>query len=92
VENRLGQGERVVRVGPEDLLLVLPLWTAERVWQLCEQACASIPLLDQCYPFVPLPTVAIATTTRARPLPVDRLRRQAQRSSQQPGMVSALTG
>ena len=91
VQHQLGPGDRVVRVGPEDLLLVLPLWTADRVWQLCEQACASIPLLDQCYPFVPLPTVAVATMTRARPLPVDQLRQQAERSTQ-PGMVSALTG
>jgi GGDEF domain-containing protein len=91
VEHRLGPGDRVVRVGPDDLLLVLPLWTADRVWQLCEQACTSIPLLDQCYPFVPLPTVAVATMTRARPLPVDQLRQQAERSTQ-PGMVSALAG
>lgn len=90
LQDRLGASDRVVRVGPEDLLLVLPGWPPERVWQLCEEACARIPRLDQSYPFVPLPAVASTAVTRIRPLPVPQLRRQAEQSSTRPGTVTAL--
>jgi DICT domain-containing protein/GGDEF domain-containing protein len=92
LRERLGAGDRIVRVGSEDLLLVLPLWSAETVWELCEEACAHISRLDQSYPFVPLPTVAAATVTRSRPLPVEQLRRQAEQGHAQPGAVRALVG
>jgi hypothetical protein len=57
---------------------VLPLWPEDRVWAFCEQVCGQIAALGESYPFVPLPTVAAATVTRDRPLPIDRLRRQAE--------------
>lgn len=62
--------DRLVRVGREDFLMVLPSWEPDRVLDLCEEVCSRIALLDQAYPFVALPAVAAATVTRSRPLPV----------------------
>jgi GGDEF domain-containing protein len=78
LQDALTEGDRMVRVGPEDILVVLPLWSADRVRTFCEQACTQIAKLGESYPFVRLPTVAAGTVTRDRPLPLDQLRRQAE--------------
>ena len=92
LRDRLGENDRVVRTGPEDVLLVLPKWPADRVWQLCEQVCAGVVALEESYPFVPLSAVAAATVTRTRPLPLEQLRRQVEHSAGLPGSVSVLAG
>jgi DICT domain-containing protein/GGDEF domain-containing protein len=78
VGDLLGEGDRVVRVGPEEILLVLPLWAAEDVWRLCEQVGTRIAKLDECYPFITLPTVSAAMVSRDRPLPLPALRQQVE--------------
>jgi len=76
---RVGIGEllqptdRLVRIGREDFLAVLPSWPNDAVLRLTNEICARIGALDQVYPFVALPAVAAATVTRERPLPVARL-------------------
>ncbi len=92
LQDRLGENDRVVRVGPEEVLLVLPKWPAEHIWRLCEQVCAGIGALEAGYPFVPLTAVAAATVTRSQPLPLDLLRRQAAHDAALPGSVSVLAG
>jgi GGDEF domain-containing protein len=74
VQGLLGEGDRLVRLGEEEFLAVLPSWAPDRVLRFCEQACAGIAELEQVYPFVPLPAAAAATVTRSRPLPLDELR------------------
>ena len=78
LRNGLTEGDRMVRLGPEDILVVLPLWPADRVRRFCERMCAQIAKLGESYPFVPLPAVAAGTVTRDRPLPLDRLRAQVE--------------
>jgi GGDEF domain-containing protein len=65
--------DRLVRIGHEDFLVVLPSWPNEQVLRLTDEVCARVSALDQVYPFVALPAVAAATVTRERPLPVARL-------------------
>lgn len=65
--------DRLVRIGREDFLAVLPSWPNDAVLRLTNEICARIGALDQVYPFVALPAVAAATVTRERPLPVARL-------------------
>ncbi len=65
--------DRVIRVGREDFLVVLPGWKDEDVLTLCDAVCARVAALDQVYPFVALPSSAATTVTRERPLPVDQL-------------------
>ncbi|MCO1655836.1 DICT sensory domain-containing protein [Pseudonocardia humida] len=74
VQDLLGEGDRLVRLGEEDFLAVLPSWAPERVLRFCEEACAGISRLDRVYPFVALPVAAAATVTRSRPLPLAELR------------------
>jgi DICT domain-containing protein/GGDEF domain-containing protein len=92
LQDRLGENDRVVRVGPEEVLLVLPKWPAAHIWRLCEQVCAGIGALEGSYPFVPLTAVAAATVARTQPLPLDLLRRQAAHDAALPGSVSVLAG
>jgi GGDEF domain-containing protein len=65
--------DRLVRIGHEDFLVVLPSWPNDEVLRFTDEVCARISALDQVYPFVALPAVAAATVTRERPLPLDRL-------------------
>ncbi len=65
--------DRLVRMGREDFLVVLPSWPNDAVLRLTDEICARVSALDQVYPFVALPAVAAATVTRERPLPVARL-------------------
>ena len=69
----IGPVDRLVRLGREDFLMVLPSWPEDRVLALCDEVCARVAQLDQQYPFVALPAVAAATVTRERPLPIERL-------------------
>ena len=73
VNELLHPTDRLVRIGPEDFLVVLPSWPNEQVLRLTDEVCARVSALDQVYPFVALPAVAAATVTRERPLPVARL-------------------
>lgn len=81
VHDLLTGADRLVRIGGEDFLLVLPSWESDKVVELCEEVCTRIALLDQAYPFVSLPAVAAATVTRSRPLPVGDLVRQVERGT-----------
>jgi GGDEF domain-containing protein len=74
----LRQTDRLIRLGREDFLVVLPSWKNEDVLRLCDEVCARVSALDQGYPFVALPAVAAATVTRERPLPVQRLVHEVQ--------------
>ena len=73
VKELLTPSDRVVRLGREDFLAVLPSWRESDVLGLCDEVCTRVSGLDQQYPFVALPATAVATVTRERPLPVDRL-------------------
>jgi GGDEF domain-containing protein len=92
VQELLTPVDRVVRLGREDFLVVLPSWTPERVLWFCEEVCTRMAGLDQEYPFVSLPGVAAATVTRNRPLPVEQLRQQVLHSGGPSGPVSVLNG
>ena len=70
--------DRMVRLGREDFLLVLPSWASQEVLGLADEVCLRVSALDQLYPFVALPAVAAATVTRERPLPVQRLVHEVQ--------------
>jgi GGDEF domain-containing protein/DICT domain-containing protein len=72
--NGLTGADRAIRLGGEDFLVVAPGRTADEMADYCDRVAVDIARLDQSYPFVPLPTVAAATGTRSRPLPIDRLR------------------
>jgi GGDEF domain-containing protein len=85
----LGPVDRLVRLGREDFLMVLPSWSEQNVLGLCDEVCARVSQLDQQYPFVALPAVAAATVTRDRPLPIERLVRQVNGSERR---VSLLAG
>jgi GGDEF domain-containing protein len=87
--DQLGPVDRLVRLGREDFLMVLPSWPEDRVLGLCDEVCARVSQLDQQYPFVALPAVAAATVTRERPLPIERLVRQVNGSERR---VSLLAG
>lgn len=78
VQSLLTDVDRVVRLGREDFLIVLPSWPQEHVLALCDEVCARVAHLDQQYPFVALPATAAAVVTRDRPLPVDRLLAQVE--------------
>lgn len=89
IQELLTPADRVVRLGREDFLVVLPSWPPEQVLWFCEEVCTRIAALDRTYPFVPLPGVAAATVTRNRPLPVEALRQQVLLSGSS-GPVSVL--
>ncbi|WP_300018747.1 DICT sensory domain-containing protein [Pseudonocardia sp.] len=80
--------DRLVRLGREDFLLVLPSWSEQRVLALCDEVCARVARLDQQFPFVALPAVAAATVTRDRPLPIERLVRQVNGSERRVSQVA----
>ena len=65
--------DRVIRLDRTDFLLVLPGWQLDAVRDLGRNASARIARMDQWYPFVTLRTVASATVTRRRPLPIGQL-------------------
>lgn len=92
VQEQLSDVDRVIRVGREDFLVVLPSWSPDRVLQLCEEVCQRVARLDQVYPFVALPAVAAATVTRNRPLPVGRLVNEVEHSEGPSGAVSLMAG
>jgi GGDEF domain-containing protein len=70
--------DRMIRLGREDFLLVLPSWANQDVLRLADEVCLRVSALDQLYPFVALPAAAAATVTRERPLPVQRLMHEVQ--------------
>lgn len=73
ISGMLRPTDRMIRIGREDFLVVLPSWASKEVLLLADEVCAHVSTLDQLYPFVALPAVAAATVTRERPLPVQRL-------------------
>jgi GGDEF domain-containing protein len=73
IQDLITPTDRVVRIGREDFLVVLPSWARDDVLRLCDEVCARVARLDQVYPFVAMPAAAAATVTRDRPLPVQRL-------------------
>jgi GGDEF domain-containing protein len=78
VQDLLSPTDKVIRIGREDFLIVLPSWPADDVLRLCDEVCARVARLDQAYPFVALPAAAAATVTRERPLPLTRLAREVE--------------
>ena len=65
--------DRVVRVGLEEFLLVLPGCGTEQLARGTERARAEIGALSGAHPFVPTPASAVITWTRRRPLPLGPL-------------------
>ncbi|TCK25973.1 sensor domain-containing diguanylate cyclase [Pseudonocardia endophytica] len=65
--------DRVVRVGREEFLLVLPSRSTEQLARWTERARAEIGALSGAHPFVPTPASAVITRTRLRPLPLGPL-------------------
>lgn len=92
VGDLLTEGDRVVRLDHDDLLVVLPAWSVEDVRLLCDEVCARVIRLDEVFPFIALPTVAAATVTRSRPFPVEQLMRQMELESGVPGAVGVAAG
>jgi GGDEF domain-containing protein len=78
MQDLLTPTDRVIRLGREDFLVVLPSWASDDVLRLCDEVCTRVARLDQTYPFVALPAAAAATVTRERPLPVARLVREVE--------------
>ncbi|GAA1873805.1 hypothetical protein GCM10009836_63530 [Pseudonocardia ailaonensis] len=76
VADMLGEVDKVVRLGRDDFLAVLPSWAPADVDRFGAEACVRVNRLSDHYPFVHLPGVAAATVTRRRPLPVDQLARE----------------
>jgi GGDEF domain-containing protein len=84
--------DRVVQIGRDDFLFVLPSATTERVVAVGREAAACVERLDEQYPFVALDTVVAATVTRERPLPVHRLVEELHQMSGGPESIHLLTG
>lgn len=82
VGGMLHSTDRLIRLGLEDFLVVLPSWPDDEVLRLCDEVCTRVAGLDQVYPFVALPAVAAATVTREQPLPVQRLIREVRNEPQ----------
>lgn len=78
MQDLLSPTDRVIRIGREDFLVVLPSWAADDVLRLCDEVCDRVSRLDQSYPFVALPAAAAVTVTRERPLPLARLAREVE--------------
>lgn len=78
MQDLLSPTDRVIRIGREDFLVVLPSWRTDDVLRLCDEVCDRVARLDQVYPFVALPAAAAVTVTRERPLPLDRLAREVE--------------
>ena len=75
LRERTGVCDRVVALGPEEVLLVLPSAAPDDVLELCHEVCRHAATIGESYPFVALPALVAGTVTRERPLPLDRLRR-----------------
>jgi DICT domain-containing protein len=71
-----GSGDRVVALAPEDVLVVLPSADAAGVLRVCHEVCRHAAAIEDVYPYVALPALVAGTVTRARPLPLDRLRQR----------------
>jgi DICT domain-containing protein len=69
--------DRVVTLGHEDFLVLLPSARPDDVLRICNEVCRVASRLDEAYPFAALPAKVAGTVTRERPLPVDRLRQHA---------------
>ncbi len=69
-----GAGDRVVALGPEEVLVVLPGAGPDAVLRLCREVCRHAAALKDGFPYVALPALVAATVTRERPLPLDGLR------------------
>lgn len=78
VQDLLSPTDKMIRIGREDFLVVLPSWRDDDVLRLCDEVCARVARLDQSYPFVALPAAAAVTVTRERPLPLHRLAREVE--------------
>lgn len=78
VQDLLSPTDKVVRIGSEDFLVVLPSWPTDDVLRLCDEVCDRVARLDQVYPFVALPAAVAVTVTRERPLPLARLTREVE--------------
>jgi GGDEF domain-containing protein len=93
LQQDLADTERAVRLTAEDFLVVLPARPAAEVRAFCDDTCDRLGRqLDQSYPFVNLPATAVATVTRSRPLPVDRLLRRLDTTAGVAGDVAVLAG
>lgn len=90
VQNLLTSVDRVVRIGREDFLVVLPSWPPEKVMWFCQEVCERVARLEDAYPFIALPGVAAATVTRNRPLPIQQLVEQVELGGRQSEPVSLL--
>ncbi|MCH6168840.1 sensor domain-containing diguanylate cyclase [Pseudonocardia alaniniphila] len=90
VQDLLTNVDRVVRIGREDFLVVLPSWSPERVMWFCEEVCERVSRLEDAYPFIALPGVAAATVTRSRPLPIPQLIHQVELGGRASEPVSLL--
>ena len=86
VQGLLTRSDRLVQIGAEDFLVVLPSWPAGHVHVLRDELCARVARLDQQFPFVPLPATGAATVTREQPLPLAALTAEVE------GRIGALTG
>jgi DICT domain-containing protein len=73
----VGPGDRVVALGSEEFLLVLPSATEDDVLRQCRAAGRCADGIAGVYPFVALPSLVAGTVTRVRPLPLERLREHA---------------
>jgi GGDEF domain-containing protein len=89
IQEMLSGADRVIRLGREDFLVVLPSWPPDQVQRLCDELCARLTKLDQVFPFVALPVTAAAIVTRDRPLPLGRLAREVEAGE---GPVKMLVG
>lgn len=89
---QLSDVDRVVRMGHEDFLAVLPARRPDEVLRFSEEVTRQISTLEQQYPFVPLAGAAAATVTRQRPLPLPALADQVARVSAARAGVSLLVG
>jgi len=91
VQDLLTSVDRVVRIGREDFLVVLPSWPPERVMWFCQEVCERVARLEDVYPFIALPGVAAATVTRSRPLPIQQLVEQVELGGRESEPVSLLS-
>jgi GGDEF domain-containing protein len=84
--------DRVIRVDRADFLLVLPGWQPEAVRDLSRDAAARIARMDQWYPFIAVQTIAAATVTRRRPLPLGQLLQEVSHGAQGDDQVRLVAG
>jgi GGDEF domain-containing protein len=90
VQDLLTRVDRVVRIGREDFLVVLPSSPPEKVMWFCQEVCERVARLEDVYPFIALPGVAAATVTRSRPLPIQQLVEQVELGGRESEPVSLL--